>query len=258
MSLDTPGGVITELRRIRVGIAGWSNPPAIRPSRPPAITHLGHYAEQFRCVEINSSFYRPHRATTYARWRNETPKAFRFTVKMPRIITHEHHLQRCTAEVSRFYDEVEHLQPKLGAVLIQLPPDLEYDATAVRSFFKAVPRWAGVAVTCEPRHRSWFTVGADRALQRLEVSRVAADPARCPDADRPGGWSRIAYFRWHGSPRLYYSEYSDAQLAAFAMQVEASAAQHAWCIFDNTAHSAAWHDALRFIACLGAKAAPRA
>jgi uncharacterized protein YecE (DUF72 family) len=240
-----------------VGIAGWSNPPAIRPDRPPAVTHLGYYAEQFRCVEINSSFYRPHRGTTYARWRNETPKAFRFTVKMPRAITHEHHLKRCSAEAARFYEEVEHLQPKLGAILVQLPPDLEFSASTVRSFFKAVPRWAGVAVTCEPRHPSWFTFGAEMTLQRLEVSRVAADPARCPGADRPGGWPQIAYFRWHGSPRMYYSEYSDSQLAAFAMKVKASAAEHVWCIFDNTAHCAAWHDALRFMGCLGAAVLPR-
>jgi uncharacterized protein YecE (DUF72 family) len=176
---------------------------------------------------------------------------------MPRTITHEHHLKRCAAEVSRFYEDVEHLQPKLGAILVQLPPSLEFSAATVRAFFKAVPRWAGVAVTCEPRHPSWFTVGAERTLQRLEVSRAAADPARCPGADRPGGWPRIAYFRWHGSPRMYYSEYSDAQLAAFAMRVKASAAEHAWCIFDNTARGAAWHDALRFMGCLGAKAPPR-
>jgi uncharacterized protein YecE (DUF72 family) len=203
-----------------VGIAGWSNPPAIRPARPPAMTHLAFYAEQFSCVEINSSFHRPHRATTYARWRNETPEAFRFAVKMPRSVTHECHLKRCAAEVSRFYEEVEHLQPKLGAILVQLPPDLEFSAAAVRSFFKAAPRPPGVAVTCEPRHPSWFTVGAERTLQRLEVSRVAADPARCPGADRPGGSPRVAYFRWHGSPRMYYSEYSDAQLTAFAVKVK--------------------------------------
>jgi uncharacterized protein YecE (DUF72 family) len=216
------------------------------------MTHLGFYAEQFPCVEINSSFSRPHRGTTYARWRNETPRSFRFTVKMPRIITHEHHLKGCAAEVSRFYKEVEHLHPKLGAILVQLPPDLEFSAATVRSFFKAIPRWAGVAVACEPRHASWFTVEVEKTLQRLEVSRVAADPARCPGADRPGGWPRLAYFRWHGSPRMYYSEYTDAQLAAFVMNVKTSAAEHAWCIFDNTAHSAAWHDALRFIACLRA------
>jgi uncharacterized protein YecE (DUF72 family) len=222
----------------------------MRAHRAPSMTHLAHYAEQFSCVEINSSFYRPHRASTYARWRNETPKAFRFTVKMPRSVTHEHHLKRCAAEVARFYGEVEHLQPKLGAILVQLPPALEFSAPAARSFFKAVPRWPGVAVACEPRHSSWFTRRADDTLRHLEVSRVAADPARCRGADDPGASPRVAYFRWHGSPRMYYSEYSDAQLAAFASKVKRATARHIWCIFDNTAHYAAWHDALRFIAFL--------
>jgi uncharacterized protein YecE (DUF72 family) len=214
------------------------------------MTHLCYYAEQFSCVEINSSFHRPHRATTYARWRNETPKTFKFAVKMAKTITHQHHLKRCAAEASRFYAEVEHLRPKLGAILVQLPPDLEFSGGAVRSFFKAVPRWREVTVACEPRHSSWFTVGAGKTLQQLEVSRVAADPARCPGADDPGGSPSVAYYRWHGSPRMYYSEYADAQLAAFAIKVRASSAQHAWCIFDNTAHYAAWHDARRFIAFL--------
>jgi uncharacterized protein YecE (DUF72 family) len=220
--------------------------------RPPAMTHLRYYAERFSCVEINSSFHRPHRATTYARWRDETPKTFRFAVKMPRSITHEHHLRRCASEVSSFYEKVENLRPKLRAILVQLPPALEFSASAVRSFFKAVPRWREVAVACEPRHSSWFTVGAGETLQHLEVSRVAADPARFPGADSRGGSPRLAYYRWHGSPRLYYSEYSGAQLSVFAIKVKTSTAQQAWCIFDNTAHHAAWHDALRFIACLRA------
>lgn len=239
-----------ELKRIRVGMAGWSNPPTTRSERPRSMTHLGYYAEQFSCVEINSSFHRSHRATTYARWRDETPQVFRFSVKMPRSITHDSHLRRCTSEVSCFYEELEHLQPKLASILVQLPPDLEFIAASVRSFFKALPRWPGVAVACEPRNASWFSDGADETLQRLGVSRVAADPSRFADADRPGGWRDFAYFRWHGSPRMYYSQYSDQQLAAFAMQVKSSAARDAWCIFDNTAQHAAWHDAGRFIALL--------
>jgi uncharacterized protein YecE (DUF72 family) len=244
------GGAITELRRIRVGIAGWSNPPAFRADRPSKMTHLEFYAEQFSCVEINSSFHRPHRPTTYARWRDETPAAFRFAVKMPRSITHESCLRQCRADVTRFYKEVEHLQPKLGAILVQMPPSLEFNAITVRSFFKALPRWPGVTVACEPRHPSWFAVGAEKMLQRLAVARVAADPGRYPGAQAPGGSCLHAYFRWHGSPRMYYSQYSDAQLAVFATQVKTSAAQHAWCIFDNTANYAAWHDARRFITLL--------
>jgi uncharacterized protein YecE (DUF72 family) len=172
---------------------------------------------------------------------------------MPRSITHEARLRRTAAEVSRFYEEICHLQPKLAAVVVQLPPSLEFGAAAVRSFFKAVPRLPGTAVTCEPRHASWFSTAADEALRRVDVSRVAADPARCAGSHVPGGAQRFAYFRWHGAPQMYYSKYSEVQLATFAVNVKTANAKDAWCIFDNTARYAAWDDALQFIALLRTK-----
>jgi uncharacterized protein YecE (DUF72 family) len=237
-------------RRIRIGIAGWSNPPVTKADRPSQQSHLAYYAAHFSCVEINSSFYRPHQGVTYARWRDETPAAFRFCVKMPRSITHEGRLQRCAGEIARFYEEVSHLRPKLAAILVQLPPSLEYDGRTARAFFRSVPRQRGIRVVCEPRHVSWFSSAAQNALTELKISRVAADPARHPGAQDPGGARRFAYFRWHGSPRMYYSKYSDAQLAVFANTVAASAATEIWCVFDNTARHAAWDNARRFRALL--------
>jgi uncharacterized protein YecE (DUF72 family) len=241
---------MTERMRIRVGLAGWSNPPAKRADRAPGQTHLSYYAAHFPCVEINSSFYRPHQSATYARWRDETPAAFRFSVKMPRSVTHESHLKRCTAEVARFYDEIAALRPKLAAVLVQLPPSLEFNSRTVRAFFNSVPRHRGAKVVCEPRHPSWFTSVAERALRDAGVSRVAADPARSLGADVAGVARRFAYFRWHGSPRMYYSKYSEAQLADFAATVRKTKALETWCVFDNTARYAAWDDALQFMALL--------
>ena len=237
-------------KRIRVGIAGWSNPSEKKSERGPHRSHLSFYADQFSCVEINSSFHKPHRAATYARWRDETPANFRFSVKLPRAISHDNRLRRSARDVALFYEDIMHLKPKLGAVLVQLPPSLEYNAAVVRSFFNAMPRMRGVAITCEPRHASWFSATADEALRRLKVSRVGADPARQECADIPGGVRRFAYFRWHGTPRIYYSKYSTAQLARFADTVRRAGAKDSWCIFDNTAAYAAWDDALRLTALL--------
>jgi uncharacterized protein YecE (DUF72 family) len=231
-------------------LAGWSNPPAKRFERDQDQTHLSYYAAHFSCVEINSSFYRTHQSATYARWRDETPAPFRFSVKMPRSVTHESHLKRCATEVARFYEDIAALQPKLAAVLVQLPPSLEFNGRTVRAFFSSVPRFRGTKVVCEPRHPSWFTSTVDRALRDAGVSRVAADPARCPGAEVPGGMRRFAYFRWHGAPHLYYSKYSEAQLAAFVATVRATKAGEIWCVFDNTARHAAWDDALKFVAAL--------
>ena len=247
---------MTELTRIRVGLAGWSNPPAKRFERNPGQSHLSYYAAHFPCVEINSSFYRPHQSATYARWRDETPAQFRFSVKMPRSITHESHLKRCANEVLRFYEEIGELRSKLAAVLVQLPPSLEFNGRTVGIFFNTVPRLRGTKIVCEPRHPSWFSSAAENALREAGVSRVAADPARSPGAEAPGGLRRFAYFRWHGAPRLYYSKYSEEQLAIFAAAVTKNKAIDTWCVFDNTARHAAWDDALKFT--LALRSAPGA
>jgi uncharacterized protein YecE (DUF72 family) len=179
--------------KIRVGLAGWSNPPAKRFERAAGQTHLSYYAAHFSCVEINSSFYRPHQRATYARWRDETPAQFRFSVKMPRSITHEAQLTGCAAEIERFYEGIAALQPKLAVVLVQLPPSLEFDRRPVQAFFKSVPRLRGTKLACEPRHSSWFTSAADKFLRDAGVSRVAADPGRCAGAEIPGGVRRFAF-----------------------------------------------------------------
>lgn len=165
---------------------------------------------------------------------------------MPRSITHERALRGTSREVKEFFCSIESLHTKLGAVLIQLPPRLEFQARHAKAFFRSVPQLAGAVLACEPRHASWFTEAADTLLARFNVARVAADPPRVPEAGAPGGSVDHAYFRWHGSPRVYYSSYSRARLEDFAAQVTKQRGTNTWCIFDNTARHAAWADARSF------------
>ncbi len=79
-------------------------------------------------------------------------------------------------------------------------------------------------------------------LARYQVARVAADPARVPEAAEPGGWAGLRYWRLHGSPRMYYSAYGAEYLEGLARAVQGDA--EAWVIFDNTASGAALGDAL--------------
>jgi uncharacterized protein YecE (DUF72 family) len=83
-------------------------------------------------------------------------------------------------------------------------------------------------------------------LARLRIARVAADPARVPAAAEPGGWMGMVYYRLHGSPRTYYSAYSEEYLAALALKIQgdAAAGRQVWCIFDNTTLGAATGNAL--------------
>lgn len=207
-------------------------------------SHLERYAGRLRAVEINSSFYRHHRAQTYARWAEAVPKDFRFSVKAPRAFTHEGELRTPADVLDRFVEEIAGLGAKLSVILVQLPPQLEFHAPAARRCFLALQKRSDAQLVCEPRHPSWSLTKADRLLADLNVARVAADPPPWPGANEPRGDRRFVYFRWHGQPQKYFSEYGHECLAWLQQQIAATRASEAWAIFDNTAHGHALGNAL--------------
>ena len=232
-----------------VGCAGWAIPPQHAHCFPARGTHLERYAQCFPVVELNSSFYRPHRTTTYVRWAAAVPEHFRFAVKVPQEITHTRRLRDVTEPLERFLGAVQGLGAKLGPLLIQLPPRLPFTEPEAHAFFSALRARFGGQVVCEPRHRSWFSTEAAHLLSAAQVARVAADPALVPSAAVPGGWPGLVYYRWHGAPELYVSAYASAALDALATQVAVAARTvPTWCIFDNTARGAATMDALGIMA----------
>jgi uncharacterized protein YecE (DUF72 family) len=230
-----------------IGTAGWSIPASEAGHFPADGTALERYAARFRGVEINSSFHRPHRASTWARWAESVPAGFCFAVKVPKAITHVRKLVDCAELAAEFVEETRALGDKLAILLVQLPPKLAFDGDLVRGFFRHLSGLASATIVCEPRHPSWFEAEADALLESLGVARAAADPAVVPDASVPGGWRGLGYWRLHGSPAMYRSAYDDARLDEYARQIGAEPGQ-AWCMFDNTAGSAATGDALKLMA----------
>jgi uncharacterized protein YecE (DUF72 family) len=230
---------------VHVGCAGWSIPRQYAERFPGHGSHLERYAQRLPAVEINSSFYRLQRPETYARWAASVPEWFQFAVKVPKEITHTRRLRDAAETLDRFLSEVKQLGGKLGPLLVQLPPSLRFDAQVVTPFFTTLRAGFTGAVVCEPRHKSWFTEEAEGTLAATEVARVAADPPGVPEAARPGGWPGLVYYRLHGSPEMYASDYPAAYLDTLAQALRA-AAQTAptWCIFDNTALGAATANAL--------------
>ena len=231
-----------------MGTAGWSIPAAVRHEFPDAGTMLERYAARFNAVEINSSFHRPHRRSTWERWAASVPAEFRFAVKLPKTITHERRLVDVDALLEQFAMEVGGLGARLGPVLVQLPPSLIFVEQTAAGFFDRLQGELHAACACEPRHPSWFTPQADALLTGLRVARVAADPARCPEAALPGGWRGLIYARWHGSPAMYRSSYAAAALAAHA---DLARLGDSWTFYDNTMLGAATADALGLSALLG-------
>jgi uncharacterized protein YecE (DUF72 family) len=246
---------------MRIGTAGWALPREAAASFPGEGRHLERYARMLDCAEINSSFHRPHRVEVYERWAAQTPPGFRFSVKLPRSISHEGRLRRAREPLIRFLAEAGGLGDRLAVLLVQLPPSFAFEARPTRRFFELLGELFTGAVVCEPRHPSWFTPAADRALVACRVGRVAAHPARCPQADEPGGWlgaqgdgrGAVVYHRWHGAPRMYWSRYDLAWVRQRADRLARWPADaDCWCIFDNTAGGGAIPNALELRALLGA------
>ena len=238
---------------MRIGTAGWAISRETSQAFPGDGQHLARYARVLSCAEINSSFQRSHRTEVYERWAAQTPSDFRFSVKVPRSITHDARLRRARGPLERFLAEASGLGDRLAVLLLQFPPSFAFEARPLRSFLRMLRESFTGAVVCEPRNASWFTPQADQVLASLRVSRAAADPARWPEAARPGGWlgaagdgrGAVVYHRWHGSPRTYWSRYDATWLGERALELSRWPTDaDCWCIFDNTASSAAISNAL--------------
>jgi uncharacterized protein YecE (DUF72 family) len=172
------------------------------------------------------------------------PPGFRFSVKLPRAITHEGQLLDAADPLGAFIDLIRHLGDRLGAVLVQLPPSLVFDAEIAVTFFRQLRDLFEGPIICEPRHPTWFDIKPGELLRSEQVARAAVDPARVPEGASPGGWTGFAYWRLHGSPRMYYSNYDAEFLESLASKVRASTSSETWCVFDNTASGAALGNAL--------------
>jgi uncharacterized protein YecE (DUF72 family) len=258
------------LSNIHIGTAGWTLPRDHADAFPPPgdakLTHLQRYAHRLHCVEINSSFHRPHMRKTWERWAASTPANFRFAVKLPKAITHTAKLHNTGALLQTFLDQANGLNagpvPKLGPLLIQLPPSLAFDEPLAHDFLTTLRELHPTShnhphqnpAALEPRHASWFTAAADRLLSSFAIARVAADPPKgSPLAAIPGGYHHLHYHRLHGAPRTYYSDYTKPQLTALVQTLQTtSPTTSLWVIFDNTALGHATANALHLTHLLSA------
>ncbi|MBC7455141.1 MAG: DUF72 domain-containing protein [Massilia sp.] len=228
-----------------VGCAGWAIGRDAAPLLAAGGSQLERYAAVFGAVEITSSFYRSHQSTTYARWADSVPSTFRFSVKLPRSITHEQRLSGIEAHLAQFAAEVSALGDKLGCVLIQLAPSHAFEPAIAANFLMRMRASFTCMIACEARHPSWFTDAASALLAHHGVTRVKADPPK----GEPGphvSTTPAVYLRLHGTPRVYYSSYAEETLAQLAddLAALADAGRDAWLIFDNTAAGAALRNAI--------------
>lgn len=198
-----------------VGCAGWAIGRDAAPLFSDDGSHLERYAAVFGAVEINSAFYRSHQSKTYARWADSVPSAFRFSIKLPRSITHEQRLSGIEAHMTQFAAEVSALGDKLGCVLVQLAPSHAFEPAIAAHFMAHIRATFACIIACEARHPSWFTDEASTLLAHHGITRVKADPPK-GELGPHVPTTPAVYRRLHGTPRAYYSSYADEVLMQLA------------------------------------------
>ena len=173
---------------------------------------LAYYAERFPTVEINNTFYRMPTPPVLEAWAAQVPAHFRFAVKAPRRITHDHRLANVADDVAHFLEVTSTLGARRGSLLFQLPPNFRRDDDRLSAFLGLLP--AGVRVAFEFRHASWF----DDVVYALLSSRNCALGVTETD---DGGTSPVVATADFGYARLRRTEYTDAELSDWLARLDA-------------------------------------
>lgn len=204
-------------------------------------TRLTYYATLFNSLEVNSSFYKIPRPSTFAKWVTEVPDDFRFTVKLWRGITHVPSLAFAVEDVDRFMQAAAHLTPKKGCLLIQLPPGAKVDrAPQLEQLLLRMAPWREAwKLAIEFRHKSWYVDATDALLERFNAARVLQDIPRSANWEETTIASFV-YLRYHGPAGDYRGGYSGDRLKQDAMRIKKWVAEgkEVYVYFNNTIGSA--------------------
>ena len=231
--------------RIYIGCSGFSNRDwkgFFFPEELPPKEQLNFYSTQFNTVEINSTFYRRPRAQTLENWYQRTDEDFKFFIKIPKTITHIKRLKETAAETADFCKHIHHgIQEKLAAFLFQMPPSFHYNEEHLEQLIKTVDfRFLHIV---EFRHKSWWT---EEIFETLKKKNIVFSGVSFPK-DIPDNFiinnSKSVYYRLHGVPVLFKSEYSVEELEKLAKEIK-KAKQDVFIFFNNTWGTAALKNAL--------------
>ena len=205
---------------IRIGTSGWSYDHwdgALYPQGLPPARRLEVYASRFDTVELNASFYRWPRESTFASWRRRLPEGFLLSVKAPRGLTHAKRLYAPEVWAARIASCWHELGDTRAVLLAQLPPTLERDDARLDYFLATLPHWIRVAV--EFRHDSWLCADVFAILERHGAAYCVMSGANLPCVLRVT--APFVYVRMHGPDRehLYGGSYSEDDLDWWAERI---------------------------------------
>lgn len=231
--------------KIYIGCSGFSNRDwkgFFFPEELPSKEQLNYYSTQFNTVEINSTFYRRPRPQTLSNWYERTGKDFKFFIKIPKTITHIKRLKETAAETADFCNHIHQgIQEKLAGFLFQMPPSFHYSEEHLEHLFETVSsQYLNVV---EFRHESWWNDEVFEALKKKNmVFSGVSFPKNIP-ADFIINSDHAVYYRLHGAPVLFKSEYSETEMENLADEIK-KAGQDVFVYFNNTWGTAALKNAL--------------
>jgi uncharacterized protein YecE (DUF72 family) len=230
----------------RIGTSGWSYDhwdDVLYPRGLPARDRLAHYVTAFDTVELNASFYRWPRPTSFASWRRRLPAGFELTVKAPRGMTHARKLYAPEQWIDRLAESLHELAGRRGPLLVQLPPGLVRDDDRLEWFLGKVPGW--MRPVLEFRHHSWNGDAVFALLERHGAAYCVMSGAGLPCVLR--ATSETVYVRFHGPDRgqLYAGSYPPEDLAWWADRIREWEAQErsVYAYFNNDGDGNAVRDA---------------
>jgi len=235
--------------KIHIGTSGFYYDHWIGKCYPEGISKhdlLPFYAERFKTVEINSTFYHLPRKSSVEHWLEVTPEDFLFTLKAYRGITHYKKLKDARSELLAFLHLVNPMKSRLGVLLFQLPPALKIDLKLLEDFLSELP--SGYRYAFEFRHASWVEDGVFALLERRGAGFCINDfdGMQSPWAVT----APFAYVRMHGPQGRYRGRYDDTQIAALCDRLSDVAAQgrEVFCYFNNDMEGFAWENAQMLLA----------
>jgi len=235
-----------------IGTSGWHYDHwqhRFYPEKLPKVKWLEFYASHFTTVELNNSFYRLPSEAAFTTWYDSSPTNFTFAVKVSRFITHIKRLKNSEEAVDKFITRAKILEEKLGPLLYQLPPNMPRNDEVLESFLSSLPQ--GMKHVIEFRHQSWLKEKVFEILHKYDIGLCVFDMPSfsCPLVTT----ADFVYIRFHGSTWLYFSCYSDEELADWAKRLANLAAnlKAVYIYFNNDAEAFAERNAITLRSCLG-------
>lgn len=238
---------------VRIGTSGWSYNHWVHVLYPPGMPsarRLSRYVEVFDTVELNASFYRWPKDTTFAGWRAQLPVGFTMSVKAHRGLTHYRRLASPEPWIERFERCWQLLGDRHGVLLVQLHPEQQRDDERLDFFLRSIPESIRVAV--ELRHPSWNAPGVFELLEHRCAAYVVMSGAGLPCIAR--ATTDLVYVRMHGpdADAMYAGSYPDKDLRRWADLIGdwTSDGRDVWMYFNNDLDGHAVRNALTLRALL--------